>query len=89
MSDEECCIICGESGRLYLTCGPYKTGPYCSQHRWGLGSYIDTQKRLLVESRFNHWVDEFQKWERHKITTRKLTTPLNVSSDLRKKARSK
>lgn len=61
MSEE--CIICGESGGLYLTCGPYKTGPYCPDHRWKLGSHIETKKKQMTENKFNDWVDEFQKKE--------------------------
>lgn len=60
------CIICGESGGLYLTCGPYKTGPYCPSHRWKLSCYVGDQKKQMIESKFNDWVDEFQNKERRK-----------------------
>jgi len=60
------CIICGKSGGCYLTYGPYKTGPYCTTHRWELGAYIDRKKRRMLESKFNSWVDEFQEMEEAK-----------------------
>ena len=62
MSEE--CIICGESGGYYLTCGPFKTGPYCPQHRWELAEYITNRGKQLTEDKFNDWVDEFQNKER-------------------------
>lgn len=58
------CIICGKSGGLYVTCGPFKTGPYCSDHRWELSVYVGEKKRRMAESKFNDWVDEFQNKER-------------------------
>ena len=61
------CILCGKPGGLHLTCGPLKTGPYCSDHRWKLGSYIDGQKDRMMVEKFNDWVSEFQSEERRKI----------------------
>ena len=58
------CIICGKSGGLYVTCGPFKTGPYCPDHRWELSVYVGEKKRRLIEDKFNDWVDEFQNKER-------------------------
>lgn len=67
MSDERC-IVCNKSGGLYLTCGPYKTGPYCSQHRWELGEYIKAKQQEMIVQKFNHLVNQWQlqKKEREK-----------------------
>lgn len=55
------CIICGESGGFYLHSGPTKAGPYCGQHRWELGVYVTKRNKQICESKFNEWVDEFQR----------------------------
>ena len=60
------CIICGRSGGFYLCSGPFRTGPYCSQHRWELGVYVTKRNRQLCEDRFNRWVDEFLKLKKAK-----------------------
>lgn len=54
------CLICGELADLYVSCGPFKTGPYCSTHRWQLQVHIERRKTMLIESKFIDWVDEFQ-----------------------------
>lgn len=58
------CLICGKASGLYLSCGPHKAGPYCSQHRWEMGIYYMEQKKQMAEDKFNDWVDEFQNKER-------------------------
>ena len=68
MSEE--CIICGKSGGYYLTCGPFKTGPYCSQHRWELGGYIVQQKEQMAADKFNDWVNKFQRIKEGKVPKR-------------------
>lgn len=56
------CIIegCEKSGGLYVTHEGFKTGPYCSQHRFELQCHIDKRKRQMITSEWNTWVSEFQ-----------------------------
>jgi hypothetical protein len=60
----EDCIICGESGGFYINQAPFKTGPYCSQHRWELNAFLLRKRDRMLESKFNEWVDEFQREQR-------------------------